>query len=98
MVTNEFFIEQSLIIGFSAKQRWGINRIGPHNKEVLDLIFGSLLGDGYKEYKKSKVSRLTIKKGDTDSNRPYGLWLQKFLFVRDYTAKVKPNLIIPKNN
>jgi hypothetical protein len=26
-----------------------INRIGPHNKEVLSIIFGSLLGDGHAE-------------------------------------------------
>jgi NADH-quinone oxidoreductase subunit M len=29
-------------IGFAIKQRWGINRIGPHSKEVLEVIFGSL--------------------------------------------------------
>jgi ubiquinol-cytochrome c reductase cytochrome b subunit len=27
-------------------------RIGPHNKIVLDLIFGSLLGDGHAERRK----------------------------------------------
>jgi hypothetical protein len=27
-------------------------RIGPHNKIVLDIIFGSLLGDGYAERRK----------------------------------------------
>jgi hypothetical protein len=95
MIINDFYInlEQSLIIGFAAKQRWGVNRVGPHNKEVLDLIFGSLLGEGYKEYKKSKVSRYSKIVGETTegARRAYGYWLQKFLYDRDYTAKEKPN-------
>jgi ubiquinol-cytochrome c reductase cytochrome b subunit len=28
-------------------------RIGPHNKIVLDIIFGSLLGDGHAERRKT---------------------------------------------
>jgi ubiquinol-cytochrome c reductase cytochrome b subunit len=27
----------------------GIYRIGPHNKDILSIIFGSLLGDGHAE-------------------------------------------------
>jgi ubiquinol-cytochrome c reductase cytochrome b subunit len=27
----------------------GIHRIGPHNKDIISIIFGSLLGDGYAE-------------------------------------------------
>jgi ubiquinol-cytochrome c reductase cytochrome b subunit len=28
-------------------------RIGPHNKIILEIIFGSLLGDGHAEYRKT---------------------------------------------
>jgi ubiquinol-cytochrome c reductase cytochrome b subunit len=29
----------------------GINRIGPHNKDIISIIFGSLLGDAHGEKK-----------------------------------------------
>jgi hypothetical protein len=32
-----------------AKKIRGIYRIGPHNKDILDIISGSLLGDAYAE-------------------------------------------------
>ena len=36
-------------------------RIGPHNKIVLDLIFGSLLGDGHAERRiKGNGTRITF--------------------------------------
>ena len=37
------------LVGFAIKQRWGKKRFGPHSKEVLEVIFGSLLGDGSME-------------------------------------------------
>jgi LAGLIDADG DNA endonuclease family len=39
------FITSSIII----KRLRGIYRIGPHNQEIISLIFGSLLGDGHAE-------------------------------------------------
>jgi hypothetical protein len=44
------FITTSSII----KKLRGIYRIGPHNQEIISVIFGSLLGDGYAEKKKRK--------------------------------------------
>jgi hypothetical protein len=39
------FITSSSII----KRLRGIYRIGPHNQDIISIIFGSLLGDGYAE-------------------------------------------------
>jgi len=32
--------------GFAKYQMWGINRIGPHNIDIIHVIIGLLLGDG----------------------------------------------------
>ena len=34
------------------------NRIGPHNKEVLSVIIGSLLGDSYANNRSGEGTRL----------------------------------------
>jgi len=46
-----FKLSKCLLIKIMKKKKIsrlrGIDRIGPHNKEVLSVIFGSLLGDGH---------------------------------------------------
>jgi ubiquinol-cytochrome c reductase cytochrome b subunit len=39
----------------SVSRKKGIYRIGPHNIDILAIIFGSLLGDGYAEKRFNKV-------------------------------------------
>jgi len=34
---------------FNSPKIRGINRIGPHHRDVFSIIFGSLLGDGHME-------------------------------------------------
>jgi len=34
-------IRKNKLIGWAIKQRWGIHRVGPHNREVLEVIIGS---------------------------------------------------------
>ena len=38
----------------------GILRIGPHNKDVLSIIFGSLLGDAYAEKRAGGLGTIII--------------------------------------
>jgi hypothetical protein len=38
-----------------------INRIGPHNQEVISIIFGLLLGDGFTMNRSGEGVRITIK-------------------------------------
>jgi len=63
-------------------------RIGPHNKDILEFIQGSLLGDGYLE-KHGNGSRLCLQQ--ESSNKSYLLWSHKFLSVRGYC---NPNIPI----
>jgi hypothetical protein len=71
---------------------WGRNRIGPHDKELLEFIIGSLLGDSHLDFIPSSSSaRLQHKKGSTDVSRAYAEWVSKFLYDRGYSAHSKPN-------
>lgn len=63
-------------------------RIGPHNKDILDFIHGSLLGDGYLELH-GNGSRLCLQQ--ESSNKAYLLWSHQFLANRGYC-----NLELPK--
>jgi hypothetical protein len=50
---NNYFLRQFHILILRAK-----NRIGPHNKDVISLIIGSLLGNGYCNKKLIEGSRI----------------------------------------
>lgn len=63
-------------------------RIGPHNKDILDFIHGSLLGDSYLELH-GNGSRFTALR--ESSNKAYLLWSHQFLANRGYC-----NLELPK--
>lgn len=68
----------------------GKSRIGPHNSDVLSIIFGSLLGDAHSE----RISLLVgtrISFYQEGSHLSYILWLHKFLATRGYC-----NTIVPK--
>jgi ubiquinol-cytochrome c reductase cytochrome b subunit len=54
------------------------NRIGPHNFTILSLIFGSLLGDAYGEFRKQgKGTRISFMQ--ESSHLSYIFWLHKFV-------------------
>lgn len=66
------------------------SRIGPPNKNILSIIFGSLLGDSYAEYRrKGKGTRISFYQ--EGSHLSYLLWLHNYLAELGYC-----NPIIPK--
>ena len=69
------------------KKTRSIKRIGPHNKDILEYIEGSLLGDGYLE-KHGNGSRLCLQK--EASNKAYLIWSHKFLAERGYCNPILP--------
>jgi len=74
-------------------------RIGPHNLDVLQVVIGSLLGDGHLEKRTRGVgSRLIIEQ--TNRNVEYLMWLYRFFNDRGYCSNLKPKLFkrIKKNN
>jgi hypothetical protein len=54
-------------ISFISPRILGRRRIGPHNMEILSIIFGSLLGDGHME-KGKEGSRMMFYQGGANSN------------------------------
>jgi ubiquinol-cytochrome c reductase cytochrome b subunit len=66
-----------------------IKRIGPHNKNVLSIIFGSLLGDGHAELRsKGNGTRITFYQ--EGSHVSYLLWLHNLLAELGYCSSNLP--------
>lgn len=65
------------------------DRIGPHNLDVLSLIFGSMLGDSTAE-KHGNGTRIIFQQ--ESNNVEYLMWFHKFLAERGYCSSVKPKL------
>lgn len=69
-------------------------RIGPHNLDVISVLFGSLLGDGHAE-KRSNATRIHIHMSQVHED--YLLWLHKFLSKRGYCSPTKQKIRCSKN-
>lgn len=67
----------------------GIYRIGPHNKDILSIIHGSLLGDAHAEKRKLSVGT-RISFFQEDSHVGYLLYLHKFLSGAGYCNDKTP--------
>ena len=64
-------------------------RIGPHNLDIISVIVGNLLGDGWGE-KRIGNTRFHIHMGSP--NVEYLMWLHKFYSERGYCSSKKPEL------
>nr|YP_010846127.1 LAGLIDADG homing endonuclease [Cyathus pallidus]WEV87314.1 LAGLIDADG homing endonuclease [Cyathus pallidus] len=64
-----------------------LQRIGPHNKNILSIIFGSLLGDGYAE-QRNKGTRINFYQ--EGSHTSYLLWLHNYLAELGYCSTQIP--------
>lgn len=67
----------------SIKKLKPIYRIGPHNEDILSIIFGSLLGDAHAE-KRSENGGTRISFYQESTHISYILWLHTFLSIRGY--------------
>lgn len=65
-----------------------INRIGPHNEDVLSVIMGSLLGDGYANKRSGEGVRICYRQSII--HKEYLFWLYNFLYSRGYTSNLQP--------
>lgn len=59
-----------------------LKRIGPHNKNIIEFFYGSLLGDGYLERHGNGI-RLCIQQ--ENSHKDYLYWLHNYLASLGYT-------------
>lgn len=69
-------------------------RNGPHNKEVLSVIIGSLLGDCYGNRKSKEGLRFVFKQ--SIKNKEYLMWLYQFFFDRGYCSNLIPKQYFTK--
>lgn len=67
------------------------SRIGPHNKTIISIIFGGLLGDGFAEYR-SKGNGTRIRFYQEGSHLSYLLYLHKKLADLEYCNPTTPKL------
>ncbi len=82
---------------FYTQQLSAHQRIGPHNKDVLSVLVGTLLGDGHAE-KRNNSTRFQIHM--SSRNYEYVFWLHKFFAEKGYCSRTKPVVKkqIGKNN
>lgn len=67
----------------------GSNRIGPHNKDILSIIYGSLLGDAHAEKKFSGIgTRISFFQEDT--HLKYIHYLHNMLSTAGYSNSKQP--------
>jgi len=64
-------------------------RIGPHNIDILSIIFGTLLGDGHAE---KRVNGTRISFYQEGSHKAYLLWLHSLISNLGYCNSTEPKL------
>lgn len=85
-------VSASETIGYKASRLKGIYRIGPHNKDILSIIFGSLLGDAHGEKRLNGVAT-RFYFSQEDSHVEYLLYLHKFMSEAGYCNPKTPVLL-----
>jgi hypothetical protein len=63
-------------------------KIGPHHKDIVSFLVGSLLGDGYAERMSSGGVRFTFRQSAI--RKEYLFWLHNFLNTRGYCSNNLP--------
>ena len=64
-------------------------RVGPHNQDVISVLVGNLLGDGYAE-KRENTTRFHLR--ITNNNAQYVFWLYNFFAERGYCSPTVPSI------
>lgn len=72
---------------FYSSSLYADKRIGAHNQDVISVLVGNLLGDGYGE-KRGNSSRFCIHM--SSRNMEYVSWLHRFFSERGYCSPEKP--------
>jgi len=64
-------------------------RIGPHNKDIISILYGSLLGDGHAE-KRSKGNGTRFSFYQESSHVTYLIWLHNLIAELGYCSSTVP--------
>ena len=77
------------------------SRIGPHDQDILSVVIGSLLGDGYANARTIEGTRISYRQSEV--HKDYLFWLYEFYSLRGYVSpngvqskvsKFNPNLVL----
>jgi len=71
-------------------------RIGPHNHDIISVIFGSLLGDAYANTRTGEGVRICYRQSNI--HKEYLFYLYEFFFINSYVSNLKPRQYIIKLN
>lgn len=82
-----FYVISSGILPFYVSNTRAIKRIGPHNQNIISIIFGSLLGDGYAE-KHGNGTRICFQQEGSHSS--YLLWFHQNIANLGYCKQSIP--------
>jgi len=66
------------------------NRIGPHDKDVISVIIGSLLGDAYGNKRSLEGTRFCYRQ--SIKHKEYLFWLYRFFNNRGYCSNLEPRI------
>lgn len=89
LVFQETIKTNLLVRAFHIRCR-AINRVGPHNEDILSLFVGSLLGDGYANRRIGEGVRFAFKQ--SGKNKEYLFWLYEFVYSRGYCSNLAPRM------
>ena len=75
---------------FTINKIRAMNRIGPHNEDVISVVVGSLLGDGYASNRSGEGVRICYRQSII--HKEYLFWLYNFFCLRGYASNLEPRL------
>lgn len=78
-----------MTLPFSSSKVRALKRVGPHNYEIISILFGSLLGDGYAE-KHGEGTRFCFQQ--EGSHTGYLLWFHNYISRLGYCSNTIPKL------
>jgi len=81
--------DKNALLPFNSPKIPALNRIGPHNLDIISVIVGNILGDGWGENRAGNT-RFHIHMGSP--NVEYLMLLHKFYSERGYCSAQKPKL------
>lgn len=87
-VGNYFCLTWLSILPFSLPKTRGNKRIGPHNIDILSMIYGSLLGDSYASRVNNRSTTIVLQQ--ENSNIQYLEWFYKILVEAGYCKTYLP--------
>ena len=77
--------------GTLAKRVRATARVGPHNRDIISIFYGSLLGDSHAEIRDSG-SGTRISFSQESSRKEYILWLHSIIAIHGYCNPTIPRI------